>query len=307
MVEPVADAVALSSCGRRGGSRPEWCTRVYLLSMSNGSSSNASGGKGFSTVELAERRAIVTGGASGIGRATAIAMAEAGANVVVTDIDEAGGANVAAEIGGSFAMLDVSDPAAWARVVSTAGPFDIAFLNAGISTNQGLPPTEGDPLTPLTDEAYRRIMSINLDGVVFGARAVLPAMLERGSGDIVATASIAGVYPIGMDPIYGLTKHGVVGFVRSLARYLAEAPDAPDVCVSALCPGFTDTNIIGGGIREMLELFEVPIMPVDHVAGVVLRALQERVQGAQWAVEHGFEPYVWDWPMPKSMPAQAET
>jgi NAD(P)-dependent dehydrogenase (short-subunit alcohol dehydrogenase family) len=266
-----------------------------LLSMNDGLSGN-----GVGMIELAERRAIVTGGASGIGRATAIAMAEAGAEVVVTDIDEAGGADVAAETGGSFAMLDVSDPAAWDRVVGTAGPFDIAFLNAGISTNQGLAPTEGDPMSKLTDDAYRRIMSINLDGVVFGARAVLPAMLERGSGDIVATASIAGVYPIGMDPIYGLTKHGVVGFVRSLARYLAEAPEAPDVCVSSLCPGFTDTNIIGGGIREMLELFEVPIMPVDHVAAVVLRALAERVQGAQWAVEHGFEPYVWDWPMPKS-------
>jgi NAD(P)-dependent dehydrogenase (short-subunit alcohol dehydrogenase family) len=274
--------------------------------MSSAGAGQGRSSNGFSTVELAERRAIVTGGASGIGRATAIAMAAAGAEVVVTDIDEAGGANVAAVIGGSFAMLDVSDPRAWDRVVSTAGPFDIAFLNAGISTNQGLPPTDGDPISTLTDEAYRRIMSINLDGVVFGTRAVLPAMLERGSGDIVATASMAGVYPIGMDPIYGLTKHGVVGFVRSLARFLTDAPDAPDVCVSSLCPGFTDTNIIGDGIRQMLELFEVPIMPVDHVADVVLRALAERVQGAQWAVEHGVEPYVWDWPMPKSFGPAAE-
>jgi NAD(P)-dependent dehydrogenase (short-subunit alcohol dehydrogenase family) len=262
--------------------------------------SNASRSNGFSTVELAERRAIVTGGASGIGKATAIAMAAAGADVVVTDVDEAGGANVAAEIGGSFAMLDVGDPAAWDRVVSTAGPFDIAFLNAGISTNQGLTPTEGDPISALSDEAYRRIMSINLDGVVFGARAVLPGMIERGSGDIVATASMAGLVPISFDPIYGLTKHGVVGFVRSLARHFADTADAPDICVSALCPGFTDTNIIGDEVREMLALLEIPIMPVDHVAGVVMRALDERVQGAQWAVEHGFEPYVYEWQASKS-------
>ena len=94
-------------------------------------------------------------------------------------------------------MLDVADPQAWERVVSMFGPFDIAVLNAGISTNQGLPPVEGNPLVGLTDEAYRRIMGINLDGVVFGMRAVLPGMIERGAGDIVATASMAGLGPIG--------------------------------------------------------------------------------------------------------------
>jgi NAD(P)-dependent dehydrogenase (short-subunit alcohol dehydrogenase family) len=259
-------------------------------------------GNGFSTatidLDLTERRAIVTGGASGIGKATAIAIAAAGAEVVVTDIDEAGGADVAATIGGSFAVLDVTDPAAWDRVVTTAGPFDIAFLNAGISTHQGLPPTDGNPIATLTDDAYRRIMSINLDGVVYGARAVLPAMTERGGGDIIATASMAGLGPIAMDPIYGLTKHGVVGFVRSLASYLESTPDAPDVCVSALCPGFTDTNIIGDGVREFIETIGLEIMTPDHVAGVVMRSLNERVQGAQWVVWPGVEPRVYEWNPP---------
>jgi NAD(P)-dependent dehydrogenase (short-subunit alcohol dehydrogenase family) len=259
-----------------------------LLSMSNG----------ISTMDLAERRAIVTGGASGIGKATAVALAELGADVVVTDIDEAGGARVAESVGGSFAMLDVADPEAWDRVVSMFGPFDIAFLNAGISTQQGLPPAEGNPLVALTDDAYRRIMSINLDGVVFGMRAVLPGMIERGSGDIVATASMAGLGPIGMDPIYGLTKHGVVGVVRSLARYFEESPEAPDICVSALCPGFTDTNIIGEGVRELIHMVGLEIMPTEHVAGVVTRALEERVQGAQWVVWPGIEPRVYEWNPP---------
>ena len=257
---------------------------------------------GFSTAtittDLTERRAIVTGGASGIGKAAAIAMAEAGAEVVVTDIDEAGGAAVAAEIGGSFAMLDVSEPVAWERVVTTAGPFDIAFLNARISTNHGLPVTDDNPITALTDEAYRRIMSINLDGVVYGARAVLPAMTERGGGDIIATASMAGLGPIGMDPIYGLTKHGVVGFVRSLARYLESTPNSPDICVSALCPGFTDTNIIGEGVRELIDAAGLEIMPTDHVARVVMRSLAERVQGAQWVVWPEVEPHVYEWNPP---------
>lgn len=253
---------------------------------------------GINSMRLAERSAIVTGGASGIGKATAIALAELGADVVVTDIDEAGGGGVAELIGGSFAMLDVADPDAWDRVVSMFGPFDIAFLNAGISTNQGLPLLDGNPLVALTDDAYRRIMAINLDGVVFGMRAVLPGMIERGSGDIVTTASMAGLGPIGIDPIYGLTKHGVVGLVRSMARYLEEAPDSPDICVSAICPGFTDTKIIGEGVRELIHTIGLEIMPADHVAGVVTRALDARVQGAQWVVWPGVEPRVYEWNQP---------
>lgn len=245
-------------------------------------------------MSLADRRAIVTGGASGIGRATAIRLAELGADVVVTDIDEAGGAHVAEQVGGSFAMLDVGDPTAWARVVATAGPFDIAFLNAGISTQQGLPPAEGIPITSLTDDAYRRIMSINVDGVVFGTRAVMPGMIERGSGDIVATASVAGLVPVGMDPIYGLTKHAVVGFVRSVAAAL-DGEDAPDICISAICPGFTDTNIIGSEARDHIGALGLEIMSAEHVADVVRRSIEDRVQGAQWVVWPGVEPGTYDW------------
>lgn len=249
-------------------------------------------------MNLAERRAIVTGGASGIGRATAIALADLGAHVLVTDIDEAGGSSIAAEVGGSFAMLDVGAPAAWARVVETAGPFDIAFLNAEISTRQGLPPADGLPIINVTDEAYRRIMSINVDGVVYGTRAVLPGMIERGSGDIVATASIAGLVPISMDPVYGLTKHAVVGFVRSMAESITNAADAPDVCISAICPGFTDTNIIGDDARAMLAAVGIEVMAADHVAGVVTRSLTERVQGAEWVIWPGVEPSVYTWNPP---------
>ena len=244
---------------------------------------------------LTERRAIVTGGASGIGKATAVALAELGADVVVTDIDEDGGAAVAEQIGGSFAILDVADPDAWERVVATAGPFDIAFLNAGISTRQGLPPSAGHPLVDLPIEAVQRIMAINLDGVVYGARAVLPGMIERGSGDIVATASMAGLTPIALDPIYGLTKHGVVGFVRSLAASFATNPSGPDICVSAICPGFTDTNIIGDGAREHISALGLDIMSPEHVASVVVQSLEERPHGGQWVIWPGVEPRAYEW------------
>lgn len=257
--------------------------------------------EGLSTMRLDDRRAIVTGGASGIGEATAIALAALGADVIVTDIDEAGGARVAEQIGGSFAVLDVGDATAWARVIATAGPFDIAFLNAGISTTQGLPPQDGIPIASLTDADYRRIMSINVDGVVYGTRAVMAGMIERGAGDIIATASIAGLVPVTADPIYGLTKHAVVGFVRSVAASLA-LPAAPDICISAICPGFTDTKIIGDAARARIGDIGLEIMPTDRIADVVTRSLHERVQGAQWVVWPGVETGIYEWHPAVTMP-----
>ena len=246
-------------------------------------------------LELHGRRAIVTGGASGIGRATAIRLAAAGADVVVTDIDEPGGVAVAEQVGGTFSTLDVADPRAWERVVAASGPFDIALLNAGISTYQGLPASEERDFHQLPDDAYRRIMGINVDGVVFGARAVLPGMIERGRGDIVATASMAGLRPIPMDPVYGLTKHAVVGLVRSLAAHFEREADGPDICVSAICPGFTDTNIIGDEAKDMIGLLGLEIMSPGHVADVVARSIADRVQGAQWVIWPGLEPHAYEW------------
>lgn len=247
-------------------------------------------------MEFSGRRAIVTGGASGIGRATAVALAARGALVVVTDVDEPNGATVAERIGGRFAHLDVGDATAWTDVVARHGPFDIAFLNAGIAVVNEHSDDGALPITWLTMEAYRRIVRTNVDGVVFGVQAVLPGMIERGSGDIVATASMAGIKPIALDPAYGLTKHAVVGFVRSIAAGM-DRPGAPDVCVSAICPSYTDTAILGPRIRERAVDRGIEVMTPEHIADVVVRSLTERVQGAQWVVWPGAEPYVHEWNM----------
>ncbi len=164
-------------------------------------------------MELQDRVALVTGGASGIGRATVARFAAAGMRVCVVDLDAAGAAEVAEEHGGTSFRADVGESdavdAAFAHCAAVLGGIDVAFLNAGIAIGVA-------DLDALTDEVYRRIMRVNVDGVVFGMRAAVRAMREHG-GAIVATASLAGLIPFPPDPVYDLTKHAVVGFVRSAA------------------------------------------------------------------------------------------
>ena len=156
---------------------------------------------------LAGRHALVTGGASGIGAAIARRLVADGAGVVIADIAADAGGQIAEEIGAAFERLDVSDPDAWDRIVSTNDPFDIGVLNAGIVTRQlHLVEPSAIPLADLTDDDYRRAIGVNLDGVVFGARALIPSMCERRSGDILVTASLAGLIGMPMDPIYGVSE-----------------------------------------------------------------------------------------------------
>ena len=246
---------------------------------------------------MTDPSAIVTGGASGIGAATARALTARGHHVVIGDIDEVGGRGVADEIGGTFAQLDVADPVAWDAVVDQHGPFGVAVLNAGIGTGH---PVADDsiPVVDLPNGAYRRIMGINVDGVVFGTRAVLPAMLDAAAGDIVVTASLAGLAPFSRDPVYALTKHAVVGFVRSMAGAL----DGHGVAMSAICPGFTATNLVSPDARARIVALGLEIMSADDVAAVVVRSLEERVNGAQWVIWPGQEPHRYEWALPVDFP-----
>jgi NAD(P)-dependent dehydrogenase (short-subunit alcohol dehydrogenase family) len=248
---------------------------------------------------LTGRHAVVTGGASGIGAAVARRWAAEGASVVVTDIDVDGGTGVANEIGGTFAKLDVRDPEAWDRVISLHGPFDLALLNAGVSTNSAasaepLATQASIPLSDLTDDDYRRAMGINLDGVVFGARALIPAMCEAKGGDIVATASMAGLMAMPMDPIYGANKHAVVGLVRALAPLL----EPHGVCISSLNPGFVDTAILGADGAQGLRDLGFPVLPDTAMADLAMQAIGERINGAQWVRWGDLPSTTYDWNPP---------
>jgi NAD(P)-dependent dehydrogenase (short-subunit alcohol dehydrogenase family) len=237
---------------------------------------------------LSGKVALVTGAASGIGEATVERLAAEGARVIAADIDVAGGEAIASKAGGEFMQLDVTDAARWEAVVgqiqSSHGGIDLAYLNAGITTypasDKGLAEYTIDGLDL---ENYRRIMRVNIDGVVLGARAVTPAIEARGGGAIVATASVAGLIGFAPDPIYTLTKHAVIGFVRALAPALAPR----GIRVHAICPAGVATNILGQGIMERARTSGFDLMEPSQIADAVVQAWKSEKTGRLLVCRHG--------------------
>jgi NAD(P)-dependent dehydrogenase (short-subunit alcohol dehydrogenase family) len=232
--------------------------------------------------ELEGKVAIVTGGAGGLGSATCRALAEAGARVLVADIDEHGARRVADEIGGDSFAADVSrledNHALIAAAVERFGGLDLVHLNAGVATGFGV----GDDFDA---DRYRRVMGVNLDGVVFGTHAAVPALEAGGGGAIVATASLAGLIGVPFDPLYAANKHGVVGLARSLGPALIER----GIRFNAVCPGFAESAIIDP-IRDMLADTGISIIPAESVAGAVVELFRGEMTGECWFVQPGREP-----------------
>jgi NAD(P)-dependent dehydrogenase (short-subunit alcohol dehydrogenase family) len=188
---------------------------------------------------LQGRHALVTGGSRGIGRAVAAALTAAGATVTVVGrergaLDEV----VASGEAHSIAVADVTDPD-WARTVESGSPFDILVANAGAADSAAFLKSD--------DDLFRRMLDVNLMGVVHGVRAVLPGMLERRFGRIVAVASTAGLKGYPYVSAYAAAKHAVVGLVRALALEVATA----GVTVNAVCPGFTDTALVADSLDRI--------------------------------------------------------
>ncbi|MFE6479050.1 SDR family NAD(P)-dependent oxidoreductase [Streptomyces rochei] len=192
--------------------------------------------------EFAGRTALVTGGASGIGLATARRLGAGGANVVVADYNAEGAEKAAAELGAAGVRaaaveLDVTRPesveAAVAFAVDTFGTLDLAVNNAGI----------GGPSAPTGEydvDAYHRVVRTNLDGVFYSMRYELPVMEAAGAGAIVNVASILGSVGFAGSPAYVAAKHGVVGLTKAAAAEYA----AKGIRVNAVGPGFIDTPLL---------------------------------------------------------------
>jgi NAD(P)-dependent dehydrogenase (short-subunit alcohol dehydrogenase family) len=194
---------------------------------------------------------LVTGGTSGIGKATALAFAEAGAKVVITGRREKEGADVAAEIarnGGTaaFVRADVAKDADVVKaidfVVSTHGRLDVAFNNAGVEST--------GPLHEVTEEQYRRTFDINVWGVLNSMKHEVAAMLKTGGGAIVNTSSVAGHIGVSQGSIYVATKHAVEGLTKAVALEFAKQ----GIRVNSVAPAAIDTDMVDRAVGKEGDL-----------------------------------------------------
>jgi 3-oxoacyl-[acyl-carrier protein] reductase len=196
---------------------------------------------------LDHKTAIITGAAKGIGRGMARVFASEGANVIVVDMDDAGGSSAAEELGSTgahavFVQADITEKSSCEGAVAAAvdhfGQVDILCSNAGIYPSSRL--------EEISEEQWDRIFAVNVKGMLFMVQAVLPGMRERGKGSIVLTSSITG--PVTGFPgwsHYGATKAAMLGFMHSAAIELAEHA----ITINAVLPG----NVMSPGLHEMGE------------------------------------------------------
>ena len=215
-------------------------------------------------MKLAQRVTIVTGGASGIGRALCRRFAREGARVVVSDLDLQGAEAVAEEIGGVAFRADVgreSDLVALvAHVEQRVGPIDLFCSNAGIAF-------PGGSETP--DAEWRRIIDVNLMAHVWAARVLVPDMLRRGQGYLVNVASAAGlITQIGSAP-YAVTKHAAVAF----AEWLAVTYGDQGLKVSCVCPLGVRTPMLDFGDARITALLTPEAIEPEQVADAVVRGI----------------------------------
>jgi NAD(P)-dependent dehydrogenase (short-subunit alcohol dehydrogenase family) len=203
-------------------------------------------------------RAIVTGGASGIGAALVARLRAEEIEVTVLDLTTG---------------FDVREPAHWDGV----GPTEIACLNAGILGGSA------DP-AEISLERYRQTMQVNVDGVVLGVRRLAQVMPPGGC--IIVTASLAGLTPMPNDPVYAATKHAVIGFVRSVAVPLATR----GIAINAVCPGIADTPMVTDEVRERLSAADFPLLEPAEVAATAWLAIGSGLTGHAWVVQPGRRP-----------------
>jgi NAD(P)-dependent dehydrogenase (short-subunit alcohol dehydrogenase family) len=218
-------------------------------------------------MEFKDKVCVVTGGASGIGAASAVAFASEGARVVVVDINEDDAKAVAKACGGISLTCDVSSEESMNQLVAECekqvGPIDLFFANAGIASG-------GDPLTtPI--EVWEKQWQVNVMAHIYSIRAILPAMLERGSGYFVHTASMAGILTTHGNLTYATTKHAVVG----IAEWMSVTYHDKGIRTSLLAPLGVRTPMLGDDTSAWASSAAGPIKEPEEVAGQVVDAVKK--------------------------------
>jgi NAD(P)-dependent dehydrogenase (short-subunit alcohol dehydrogenase family) len=218
-------------------------------------------------VDLQGRHAVITGGASGIGRAVALRFAEEGARVVVADLNREGAEEVAREVGGLGVRTDVGREEDIKELLAAAeqenGPIDLFFSNAGITGDEGGP--------EISDEAWDLLWRVNVMSHIWAARALIPPMLERGEGYLLSTASAAGLLTQLGAIGYATTKHAAV----AVAEWIDITYRDQGIRASCLCPQFVNTPMVTDHLdADKLEQIAQIIEP-EQVADATVEAVHE--------------------------------
>jgi all-trans-retinol dehydrogenase (NAD+) len=222
--------------------------------------------------QLAGKTALITGGASGIGRLMALEMARRGARIVVWDLNPTGLEAIVSELDGATGrpsagiVCDVSDRhaiyAAAKRVHAEVGPVDVLVNNAGV--------VSGRPFLELPDEAIERTFQVNTLALFWTAKAFLPAMIARNSGHVVTIASASGLVGVPRLVDYASSKHAAVGFDESLRMELHDS--APGVRTTVVCPFYINTGMFEGVTTRFPAL--LPILAPGPTAKRVVDAIE---------------------------------
>lgn len=199
-------------------------------------------------MRLKNKIAVITGGANGIGRATAAVFAREGAKVAIADVaDGSPVVDAILQSGGEafFRRTDVAKAADVGQVIDAAvkrwGGLDVVFNNAGIAMPK--------PITDVSEEDFDRLFAINVKGVYLGCKLALPHMLSRGKGSIINMSSSGGLFARASDPVYSASKHAVMGLTKALAVSYAHL----NIRVNAICPGPIETSMLWGSAHTAEE------------------------------------------------------